>query len=323
MPARSLALAALAALCLTATAAASLDAGSSLRFGFVPKKAFQGQPASLTVVVRPTGVRCSPTIRYADGSAQRLRTTAARAGRASWKWTVPAKARLGAATASVSCGKAGRVARSFAVVGPPTAPAQVNVRKSGFSQRVRFSNRDVSYGIVLHNPSPENDALSVTVLVNFVDATNRVVDTDTANVAAVGAGTEYYLGGSTSIPDASQVSSLEIVVRIGGQEPKRKRSPAVSDILVQQARYDPGWVGAVVGQIENDWKTMLLLSTRISAVVFDSSGAVIGGAQGMTNAGQLPGVRAYFNAGSSVSSIPFDRAASASVSVLGTYEATS
>ena len=323
MPARSLALAALAALCLTATAAASLDAGSSLRFGFVPKKAFQGQPASLTVVVRPTGVRCSPTIRYADGSTQRLRTTVARAGRASWKWTVPPKVRLGAATASVTCGKAGRVARSFAVVGPPTAPAQVNVRNSGFSQRVRFSSRDVSFGIVLHNPSPENDALNVTVLVNFVDATNRVVDTDTERVVAVGAGTEYYLGGSTSIPDASPVSSLEIVVRIGGQEPKRKRSPAVSDVLVQQARYDPGWVGAVVGQIENDWKTMLLTRTQISAVVFDSSGAVIGGAKGMTSAGQLPGVRSYFNAGSSVSSIPFDRAASAGVSVLGQYEPTS
>ncbi len=323
MPARSLALAALAALCLTATAAASLDAGSSLRFGFVPKKAFQGQPASMTVVVRPTGVRCSPVIRYADNSAQRLKPAVARAGRASWKWTVPAKVRLGAASASVSCGKAGRVARSFAVVGPPTAPAQVNVRKSGFSQRVRFTGRDVSYGVVLHNPSPENDALGVVVLVNFVDATNRVVDTDTETIATVSAGSEYYLGGSTSIPDASQVSSLEVVVRIGGQTPKRKVSPAISDVLVQQARYDPGWVGAVVGQLENDSTTMLLSSTKISAVVFDSSGSVIGGAQGRTSAGQLPGVRAYFNAGSAVGSIPFDRAASASVSVLGKYEATS
>lgn len=324
-PAASTALVALAlaALCLTATAAAAVDAGTSLRFGFLPKKAFQGQPASLTVVARPTGARCTPTLRYADGSTQRLPTTAARAGRASWRWTVPAKAKPGAATATVSCGKAGRVSRQFTVAGPPTAPAQVNVRKSGFSQRVRFSGRDVSYGIVLHNPSPENDALNVTVLVNFVDATNRVVDTDTEQVAAVGAGTEYYLGGSTSIPDASPVSTLEIVVRIGGQAPKRKLSPAVSDVLVQQARYDPGWVGAVVGQIENDSKTMLMTSTRISAVVFDSAGNVVGGAQGMTNAAQLPGVRAYFNAGSAVSSIPFDRAASAGVSVLGRYEATS
>lgn len=322
MYARSLLLAALVGLCATATSAAAVDAGSSLRFAFVPKKAFQGQPASLSVVVRPTGVRCSPLVRYADGSVQRLQATVARGGRASWRWTIPAKVRLGAATVNVTCAKAGRVSRSFAVVGPPTAPAQVNVRKSGFSQRVRFSGREVSYGVVLHNPSPENDALNVIVLVNFVDATNRVVDTDSERIDAVGAGTEFYLGGSTSIPDASPVSSLEIVVRIGGQAPKRKLSPAVSDVLVQESRYDKGWVGAVVGQIQNDWNTMLLTSTRITAVVFDAAGAVIGGAQGGTMDGQLPGVRAYFNAPGGVTSIPIDRAASASVSVLGRYQPT-
>jgi hypothetical protein len=323
MLARRLALALLAALCLTATAAASIDATSALRFGFVPKKAFKGQPASLSVVVRPTGVRCAPQIRYADGSTQRLKTTVARAGRAAWKFTVPAGVRIGTATVNVACGKAGRISRTFAVVGPPTAPARVDVRKHGFSQRVRFTTREVSYGVVLHNPSPENDALNVTVLVNFVDATNRVVDTDSITIDAVGAGTEYYLGNSTMIPDSSPVSSLEIVVRIGSQSPKRKLSPALTDILVQESKFDRGWVGAVVGQITNDSKTMLLSSTRISAVVFDSAGNVIGGAYGATNAGQLPDVRAYFNAGGAVGAIPFNQAASASVSVLGRYEATS
>jgi hypothetical protein len=199
----------------------------------------------------------------------------------------------------------------------------VNVRKSGFSQRVRLSSREVSYGVVLHNPSPENDALYVDVLVNFVDATNRVVDTDTQRVDAVGAGTEYYLGGSTSIPDSSPVSSLEIVIRIGSQAPKRKLSPAITDILVQESRYDRGWVGAVVGQLTNDWQTMLMTNAKVSAVVFDSAGNVIGGAQGRSPAAQLPGVRAYFNAGGGVSAIPFDRAASASVTALGRYQATS
>ena len=82
MHARLVTLAALAALTLTATAAGSLDAGSSLRFGFVPQRAFQGQPASLSVVVRPTGVRCAASVRYADASLQRLPSVVARAGRA-------------------------------------------------------------------------------------------------------------------------------------------------------------------------------------------------------------------------------------------------
>lgn len=321
MPARSLAVAALIGLCLTASAAASLDAAPSLRFQFVPKRALQGQPARLTVAVRPTGLRCTASIRYNGGARQELGRVVARAGKASWSFRIRPKARLGAARAAVACGRAGRVQRTFTVVGAPTAPAKVNVRKSGFSQRVRFTGRDVSYGIVLHNPSPENDALNVTVLVNFVDATNRVVDTDSVRIDAVGAGTEYYLGDSTSIPDASPVSSLEIVVRIGGQAPKRKLSPAFSDVLVQESRYDRGWVGAVVGQIQNDSQTMLLTSAKISAVVFDSGGNVIGGANGSTYEGQPPGVRAYFNAAGAVTAIPMDRAASAGVSVLGSYQA--
>ncbi|MDQ3068080.1 MAG: hypothetical protein M3R12_13175 [Actinomycetota bacterium] len=321
--ARPVALIALAGLCLTATAAGSVDAGASLRFGFVPQRAFQGQPASLSVVVRPTGVRCAASVRYADRSLQKLPTVVARAGKAAWRWQIPAKAKLGSATATVSCGRAGASSRSFAVVGPPSAPAKVVIGKNGFSQRVRSTSRSVSYGIELANPSPENDALDVDVLVNFVDATNRVVDTDTVSVDAIAAGSRYYLGGSTSIPDASPVSKLEIVTRIGGQAPKRKLGPAFADVIVQAQKGDPAWVGAVVGQVENDHPTMLLRRTQISTVIYDSAGEVIGGSTGGSSGGLLPGVRAYFQASSGVSSIPFDRVASASVSVLGSYEPTS
>jgi hypothetical protein len=320
--ARSLALAALTGLCLAATAGASTDIASSLRFGFVPQKAFQGQPASLSVVVRPTGVRCAASIRYADASLQRLPSVVARAGKGSWKWTIPAKARIGSASATVSCGKAGRVSRNFAVVGPASAPAKVIIRKSGFSQRVRSTSRYVSYGIVLANPSPENDALDVFVLVNFIDSTDRVVATSTNRVGGVGAGSEFYLGGSTSIPDSTPVSKLEIVPRIGSQAPKRLLGPPTSDVLVQPSRFEPGWVGAVVGQVQNHHPTMLLSNTQISAVVFDSAGNVIGGGTGYSTGGLLPGIRAYFSASNGVSSIPSDQAFSAGVSVLGRYEQT-
>ena len=324
MHARSILIAALAGLVLTTTAAAAVDMGSSVGFRFLPTKAFQGQPASLTVTVRPSGVRCAPTIRYANGAVQTLKPTVARMNRASWAFTIPAKARIGAATASVACGRAGRISRSFAVVGPPAAPARVLVKKSGFSQRVRFVQRDVSYGIVLSNPSPEKDALAVSVIINFIDATNRVVATQSESIGAVGAGTDFYLGGSTSIPDSTPVSSLEIVTRIGSQDLKAKLAAPTADVLVQQALYDPGWVGAVVGQIVNDHPTKLLTGAQIFTVVFDASGNVIGGGKGYSTAnGLLPGVRAYFSASSGVGSIPMDRAASAGVTVLASFEATS
>jgi len=320
--ARLICLVVLAGLSLTATAAASLDAGDSLRFGFVPQRTFQGQPASLSVVVRPTGSRCTAAIRYADRSLQTLPAVRSRAGKASWKWRIPAKAKIGSATATVSCGKAGKVARSFAVAGPPTAPARVVIQKNGFSQRVMYTTRKVSYGIELSNPSPENDALEVDVLVNFLDATNRVVDTDTTNVDAIGAGTIYYLGGSTTIPDGSQVSKIEIVTRIGGQQPKKKLGPGFSDILVQAQKFDPAWTGAVVGQILNDYPAMLLLRTQVSAVIYDSAGNVIGGSTGRNGDQLLPGVRAYFQSTTGADAIPFDRVGSASVSMLGAYQAT-
>ena len=323
MRARLLIAAALAGLSLTANAAGSLDAGQSLRFGFLPQRAFQGQPAALSVVVRPTGVRCVANIRYADRTLQRLPSLVARAGKASWRWQIPAKVKLGSATAMVSCGRAGSSARSFTVVGPPSAPARIVLQKTGFSQRVIGSTRRVSYGIELANPSPENDALDVKVLVNFVDATNRVVNTETVDVDRVGAATVYYLGSSTSIPDGTPVSKLEIVTRITGQAPKTKVGPGSADVLVQAQIWDPAWTGAVVGQIVNDHPTMLLKATQVSAVIYDSAGNVIGGAQGGNYGELLPGVRAYFQASSGADAVPFDRVSSASVSTIGTYEARS
>lgn len=323
MRARLILLVALAGLSLTTTAAGSLDAGSSLRFGFLPQRAFQGQPAALSVVVRPSGVRCAASIRYADRTLQRLPSIVARAGKASWRWQIPAKVKLGSATASVSCGRAGKSSRSFTVAGPPSAPARVVLQKSGFSQRIIGMTRRVSYGVELANPSPENDALDVKVLVNFVDATNRVVNTETVDVEKIGAGTVYYLGSSTSIPDSTPVSKLEIVTRISGQAPKSKVGPGLADILVQAQMWDPAWTGAVVGQIVNDHPTMLLKSTQISAVIYDSAGNVIGGSQGGNYGELLPGVRAYFQASSGADAVPYDRAASASVSTIGSYEARS
>ena len=116
------------------------------------------------------------------------------------------------------------------------------------------------------------------------------------------------------------VSKLEIVTRIGSQAPKRLLGPPTSDVLVQASRFEPGWVGAVVGQVENNHPTMLLSSTQISVVVYNSAGEVIGGGIGYSAGGLLPGVRAYFSAASGVDAIPSDQAFSAGVSVLGQYE---
>ena len=61
--------------------------------------------------------------------------------------------------------------------------------------------------------------------------------------------------------------------------------------------------------------------TNVSAVIYDSAGNVIGGSTGRNSDELLPGVRAYFQSGTGADAIPFDRVGSASVSMLGAYQA--
>jgi hypothetical protein len=308
------------ALVVAAPAAAAVDAGSSLRISFLPQKTFRGQPATLSIVVRPAGTRCTASVVYADGRKQKLPATKAKRGRATWKWTVPLEVRLGAATVSVGCGRAGSASRVFVVAGKPTEPARVEIEKHGFSQRVtRTGSREVSYGIVLANVSPDNDALDVRLHVNMLDATNTVRRTTTSRVGVVGAKGRYYFGDSASIPEGVPVSTLEIQVRIGSQQPKALWQPQLSDYRIVPSGYDPGWVAGVYFEALNDQPLHVLSRSTTSAVIFDAAGNVLGGGTGQAFTALAPGMRAQFDASRGFSAIPFDRAASAGVSVLGKY----
>lgn len=53
---------------LAAAAGASAASGLTLQFSFVPKHAYQGRAASVSVVVKPATAKCSLSVRYADGS---------------------------------------------------------------------------------------------------------------------------------------------------------------------------------------------------------------------------------------------------------------
>ncbi len=319
-PTRIALVAALAALCAVPAGGAALDAGSSLRISFLPQKTFRGQNAKLTVIARPGGVRCTSRIVYADGRRQGLKPTTARRGKATWTWRVPLDVKLGAATVNVSCNRAGRVSRVFTVTGAATEPARVEVEKQGFSQRVKSGRREVSYGVVLANVSPANDGLSISVHVNLLDATNTVLQTDVTKVGTIGAQAQHFLGGSVTIPEGIPVSTLETIERIGAQQPKALKVPELTDYRILASRYDPGWVASVMFQAFNDEPLLLFSSPRISAVVFDASGNVIGGGTGFDTAPLAPGVRAQYAVSSGLSAIPTDLAASASISVLGKYE---
>ncbi len=325
MPARAVRIAlasaiALSALVAAAPTGAAVDAASSLRNTFLPQKTFRGQAASLSAAVRPSGVRCTGRIVYADGRKQALKATTARRGRATWRWTVPLDVKFGAATVSVSCSRAGSASRVFVVTGRPTEPARVEVEKHGFSQRLKFSSRQVSYGVVLTNVSPENDALDLSVHVNMLDSTGVIRRTDVRTVSAIGAKGTYYLGGSVTVPEHwIPISTLEIKIAIGSQRAKALWTPQLSDYRIVAAQHDPGFVSTVFFQALNDQPLYVFSRPSISTVVFDSGGAVLGGGTGYGMTQLAPGIRAQYDASLGLTAIPIDRAASAGVSVIGTY----
>ena len=141
---------------LTPGLASAAGHGWTVRFNFVPQRAYQGQPAAVSVLVKPSNARCLLVVRYADGSLQGgLDTTRASAGRVAWKWNVAENAPVGAAKAVVQCGRSANLTRAFTVVGGTVRHSRLSVVTSGYSQRPdRYDlGSSVSYGVVLNTSS--------------------------------------------------------------------------------------------------------------------------------------------------------------------------
>jgi hypothetical protein len=311
---------------LIATGAALLalpavtSASSSLRFSVIPNRVVAGRQVSVTVALPATAsARCSLSVRYHDGKAQSgLAPVVALSGRASWTWVVGDTAAAGAARVTASCGKFGRISHAMLIVGS-LIPPKINVEKSGFSIRPRFTGTNVSWGLVLRNTSPNADALQVYVLVNFVLADGRALGTQTANVTAIGAGSRFYVGGELSFPGAAPIARLEPVIVIGGHERKKAVFPAITNVVVEPNQGDPGWVGDVAGELVNDNPPWILNSASLFAVVFDAAGNVLGGGSGSAGAKSPPGTRQVFKISGGFDPIPVDKTAYAIVSSMPSY----
>jgi len=318
----------LAAAAITAAAIlpGSAAAGWTLRFSFVPEQVYQGLPAAVSVLVKPANARCSLRVRYADGSMQgSLHPVRASSGRAAWKWTMALFAPPGAAHAFVSCGQSGSLSHAFTVVGGTVRPSKLRVDADGFSQRPdRYdAGSTVSYGVVLDNPSSTQDAQNVTVLVNFLDAGSRVLQTATSRVTTVAAAATFNVGGYASLPSQTPVDRLEVVVQTDSFTAHTSHEPAVENVHVVQSSFEPDWVGEVDGDVINDDAKDTLDSAQLSIVLFDATGKVLGGGTGFVLASLPPGTRSYFSASGGFSAVHFAEVSSASVSVVPTYKAPS
>ena len=269
-------------------------------------------------------MRCSLTVRYADGTTQKgLAATRAVNGRARWTWRVPVTADAGAARLTAWCRGVGKVSRTMVVIGATAVRAKVRVRESGWTQRnERFSaTSTVSFGIVLENPDLDYDAVAINLLVNFVDANGRITGSKTETVAGVAAGSEYALGGSMFMPNQVPVARLEIVITSSSRAPRTLHFPATKAIGFEQAAFDHGWLSAVGGELVNGHGRLTLTRAKVSVVVRGFEGTILGGSTAYVTVPLLPGTRVLWKAQTGLKSVPIERAASTQVSIEPTWNA--
>jgi hypothetical protein len=317
--ARLIAIAAASVLAVSATSASAQTAAIGVTF--MPGHVVQGDPARVSVSVRPSGARCGLSVRYQGGAAQPgLAPVAAVGGSASWTWNVPKDVQAGPARATITCARAGSIARTLMVVGRLNPP-RVTVSKTGFSTRPALGmGTRLSYGVILHNESSTKDALNITVQTNFVMADNNLLGTDSEHIDGIPAGADYALGHQVSFPGAAPIVRLEVVIQVGGFGAHSIHNPTLANIHLVPQTFDPAWVGTVEGEMQNTDPALDLQSANLSAVVFDSAGNVLGGGTGFTFQLLPPGARQFIQLGMGFDAIPFEKAASTMVSLSSSWK---
>jgi hypothetical protein len=159
------------------------------------------------------------------------------------------------------------------------------------------------------------DALNVTVTTNFVDRTGTILTTESEDINVIPAGKTFYLGGDTYLNSGERVAHLEVDASTGDHAHTNYPLPLVSRVRLVHEEY----LGfSVHGQVTNNLDAPLSQLARISAVVFDSRGRVVGGGYDFLDADLQPGRRAAFAADISASpSTPAYARASVDNSVAG------
>jgi hypothetical protein len=310
----------------------ALAAGAATAQGASPRAQAPGlvhQGAKATFRIPVANVRsCSLAIRYATGATQRAGKRAPSGRAVTWVVLVPRAAAVGVAHWTVSCAGA-QLHGTFVVVrsrsttpgGPADAP-KIVIDKQGYTQRPdKFGTGSLlSYGLMLRNSSAAEDATSVYVLVNMVDATGALVGSASNNVALIGAAGTFAFGNSLELRTQTTVDHLEITIRVGAHGPKADHpSPEFANVRVEPSQFDTGWVGEVDGEVVNAAAGLTLSNALLSIVVFDAAGNVIGGGTGATFAAVPSGSRFVFTAQSGFTALPTDKAATAIVSSEPTY----
>ncbi len=272
------------AVCVVALGAviAAPSAGASVVIVTHTASALPGAPITVVVALRGTAKRCTGALHI--GSSSITKSAAVRLKRATLHWALPPSAKPGRATVAVTCTPSGGTTTTVTVRAKPTPviPAVVTVDKSGFSVLTTDVDREMNFGVVLRNTSPDEDALQVQVTANFPDASGNILDTEVNTITRIPAGTTFFYGGfgSTALENPAPVS-LQATALVE----EHAKATGVALPVATNLRFFTNDVGEteVQGQLTNPTKQTLVDLTEISYVLFDASGKVISG--GVTSTG--------------------------------------
>jgi hypothetical protein len=260
----------------------------------------------LSTFARVTAVVFDGAGNAIGGNSNFLPTDVPHADRIGFKVHVAAVAPGSAASALVS------IEPRYVTVLPSGPP--VAVSKSGFTEGAGASTREDDYGVVLRNTSATLDAVDVTVTVNAVDANNVVLGTEGRIFFAIPAGATYFFGGSISHSASRTATSLEVYVQVAVGAPPSLTLPGSANVGVVRT----GVGGTqITGELVNTAARPLSSLARVTGVVFDGAGNVIGGGGAYQPSTVQPGQHAAFTI--NVPSVPFAAAASAQVSAEPKY----
>jgi hypothetical protein len=308
-----------------AICAASASAASQRSAGISPGLVHRGDKTTITIKSGPSTRACTAALTYANGKSQKTAGRRPTNGRISFVVSVPQTAALGAGHWIVHCGLHSWQG-SFVVVAARSqvddATPRVIVDKQGYLQRPNKTGAGsfVSYGLILHDTSPTEDAKKVYVIVNLVSAGGQLLGSRSQTIDYIPAGGTYALGNSLPLGTQEGVARLELTIRVGAHEPHQGSvMPDFANIGIYSSAADPGWVAEVDGEAINDTSPKILAHASLSIVVLDADGNILGGGTGAVIAPLPSGSRFVFRAMNGFKAIPLDRAASALISPTPSY----
>jgi hypothetical protein len=280
------------------------------------KPVYIGQTMQLRVVVHPNAVHCVATITYTGGKVQRLGDRLTGPSGATWSFRIPA-VRPGRAQAMIGCAEVGRSSIGFQVQAALQAP-RIITERTGFSQRMnpKTNSSDVSFGLQLRNDRSKLDAGNLAILVNLVDADNRVLATDHLRLGRIPAGATIYTGDQISHLVMLPIARVEVVAVQAISMPMQPATPPlVSDVLIAPDR--DGFIQTVYAQLLNQ-SALQLQGGELGTVLVDAAGNIIGGGRGIVQGPVSLGARELSKTSSRLSAIPY-AGAQALISVVPRY----